>query len=120
MSLKYAKDCTAAQYGFGDGDTPTGLDFGKLASEIGSLPVFKPLAGIPVIGESSKFTNVLNYTSLQLGLNTRFEGAALRNLTKAAFGSVRVATVLGRANVVVGGVLLAWGAASIAICANRE
>lgn len=114
------KACTAAQYGFGDGNTPTGLDLGKAISELGSLPVFKPLVGIPVIGESSSFTNVLNYTSFKLGLNTRFSGAALRGFTKAAFGSVRVATVLGRANVVIGGALLAYDAASIAICTNRE
>ncbi|WP_081477078.1 RHS repeat domain-containing protein [Sphingomonas sp. PAMC 26605] len=112
--------CIAAQYGFGDGKTAAGLDLGKIASEIGSLPVFKPLVGIPVIGESSRFTNVLNYTSLKLGLNSRVQGAALRGFTKAAFGSVRFATILGRANVVIGGALLAYDAASIAICSTRE
>lgn len=114
------KDCAAAQYGLGDGKTEAGLDLAKIGSEIGSLPVFKPLVGIPVIGDSSSFTNVLNYTSLKLGLNARFEGAALRSFTKAAFGSVRIATVLGRANVVIGGALLAYDAASIGICTARS
>ena len=117
--LDKLKVCTAAQYGFGDGKTPTGLDLGKTLSEVGSLPIYKPLVGIPVIGDSSAFTNVLNYTSLKLGLNARFQGAALRSITKAAFGSVRIATVVGRANVVIGGALLAYDAASIAICTSR-
>jgi hypothetical protein len=114
------KQCASDQYGFGDGDTPTGLDLGEIASEIGSLPVFKPLVGIPVIGASSRFTNVLNYGSHVLGINTRFSGAAVRSFTKAAFGSVRIATVLGRANVVIGGAMLAYDAASIAICTARD
>ena len=113
------KNCAAAQYGFGNGKTEAGLDLAKIASEIGSLPVFKPLVGIPVIGESSSFTNVLNYTSLRLGLSARFQGSVLRSFTKAAFGSVRIATVLGRANVVIGGALLAYDAASIGICTAR-
>jgi hypothetical protein len=114
------KACTAAQYGFGDGDTPTGLDLGKAVSQLGSLLVFKPLGGIPVIGEWSSFTNVVNYTSFKLGLNTRFSGAAVRSFTKVAFGSVRVATVLGRVNVVVGIALLAYDAASVVMCINRD
>lgn len=114
------KDCAAAQYGFGDGKTAPGLQLGKIASEIGALPVFKPLVGIPVIGESSSFTNVLNYGSHVLGINTRFSGAAVRGFTKAVFGSVRVATVLGRANVVIGTALLAYDATSIAICTSRD
>ncbi|MBU3077678.1 RHS repeat domain-containing protein [Sphingomonas quercus] len=113
------KDCAAAQYGLGDGKAEAGLDLAKIGSEIASLPVFKPLVGIPVIGESSSFTNVLNYTSFKLGLNARFEGAAARSFTKAAFGSVRIATVLGRANVVIGGALLAYDAAAIGICTAR-
>lgn len=115
-TAKRLGQCIAAQYGLGDGSVSAGLDLGKIGSELGSLPVFKPLVGIPVIGESSSFTNAFNYGSHLLGINTRFSGAALRGFTKAAFGSVRVATVLGRANVVIGGALLAYDAASIAIC----
>lgn len=112
--------CAAAQYGLGDGKTPTGLDLGKALSEIGASPVYKPWVNVPVIGKSSSFTNLLNYTSFKLGLNTRFSGAALRGFTKAAFGSIRVATVLGRANVVVGGAFAIYDATSIAICSSRK
>lgn len=111
--------CTAAQYGFGDGSTPTGFALGRMLSEVGSLPVFKPLVRLPVIGNASKFTNVLNYTSLVMGLDARFTGLAFE-VAKDTFGSVRIATVLGRANVFVGGALLIYDSASIAACTIRN
>jgi RHS repeat-associated protein len=103
-------DCTAQQYGFGDGDTPNGLDIAKMVSEIGALPIPKQLAGIPVIGDSSKFTNLVSLIPHKLGVRM--------NMPRT-LGSSRVFGVLGRANVVVGTALLAWDAASIGLCTAR-
>jgi hypothetical protein len=149
--------CTKAQYGFGDGSTQPGLDaygflsnlasdaglpslptaanwvvtstgIGRIASEIGSLPIYKPLfEGFPVMGSAgggaSSFTNLLNFSSLiggrsGWGYRVFFQGSAAA-FARGAFGSVRVATVLGRANVVVGGTLLLYDATSIGICTFR-
>jgi RHS repeat-associated protein len=106
------KDCAAAQYGFGDGETPTGLDFGKMVSEVGALPIPKSLVGVPVIGNSSRFTNAVSLIPHKLGIRL--------NTGMQILGSGRVFGVLGRANVIVGSAMLAWDAASIAICTARE
>lgn len=106
------KDCAAAQYGFGDGDTPTGLDFGKMISEVGALPIPKALVGVPVIGNSSRFTNAVSYIPFKLGIRM--------NTGMQILGSGRVFAVIGRANAIVGGAMLAWDAASIAICTARD
>ena len=106
------KACTAAQYGFGDGETPTGLDFGRMVSEVGALPIPKRLVGVPVIGNSSTVTNAVSLIPHKLGIRL--------NTGTQILGSGRVFGVLGRANAVVGGVMLAWDAASIAICTGRD
>lgn len=106
------KDCTAAQYGFGDGETPTGLDFGRMVSEIGALPIPKSLVGVPVIGNSSTVTNAISLIPHKLGIRA--------NMSTRILGTTRVFGALGRANVFVGAGLLAWDAASIAICATRN
>jgi RHS repeat-associated protein len=106
------KECAKAQYGFGDGETPTGLDFGRMVSELGALPIPKRLVGVPVIGNSSKVTNAVSLVPHKLGIRL--------NTGTQIFGSGRVFGVLGRANAVVGGAMLAWDAASIAICASRD
>jgi hypothetical protein len=112
--------CAAAQYGFGDGSVSAGIEIGKIASEIGAMPVSKRLVGVFAIRGGSRFTNVFNYVSLKIGMSATFDGAAVRSFTKATFGSVRVGTVLGRANVIIGAALLTYDAASITICMRRD
>jgi RHS repeat-associated protein len=111
--------CTEAQYGFGDGSVSAGLDLAKIASEIGATPIYKRLIGLPAIEGSSRFTNLFNYVTFKSGLGAKVKGAAMRTFTKAAFGSVRVGTVLGRANAIVGGALAVYDLTSIAICVGR-
>lgn len=112
--------CAAAQYGFGSGKTQQGIDLARIASEVGSIPVSKSFLGVPITEGARTFTNVLNATSLKLGWNRRFQNPELRSFTKGVFGSVRIGTVLGRANALVGGFLFALDAASIIVCASRK
>jgi hypothetical protein len=111
--------CAAEQYGFGDDNGPSALDDAKMFSEIGAAPLYKPLVGLPVVGDASKFTNVLGATTLGLRLNPVLPGT-VSGITKGAFGSVRAGTVLGRANVYVGSSLLLSDALSIATCATAD
>lgn len=109
---KKLKACTAAQYGFGDGKTPTGLDFGRMVSEVGALPIPKRWVGVPVIGNSSRVTNAVSLVPHKLGIRL--------NTGTQILGSGRVFGVLGRFNAIVGGAMLVWDAASIAICTSRD
>jgi hypothetical protein len=84
---------------------------------VGAIPVYKHLVGIPAAFDSSKWTNVLKYSAFKLGLDQRFTGATLRSLSKSVFGSVKIPTVLGRANMVIGTALLAYDLTSIGMCA---
>lgn len=114
---KYAKrfgQCVAAQYGFGDGTVSAGLDLGKIASEIGGIPLPKRLLGIPLAGGEgvSKFTNLISYVPFKLGIRA--------NTGLQILGSGRVFGVLGRLNAPVAAALAAYDAASIAICTAGE
>lgn len=114
---KYAKklgQCIAAQYDFGDGTVSAGLDLGKIASEIGGIPLPKRWLGIPLAGGEgiSKFTNLISYVPFKLGIRA--------NTGLQILGSGRVFGVLGRLNAPVAAVLAAYDATSIAICVARD
>ncbi len=109
-NVKRLGQCVAAQYGLGDGSVSAGLDLGKIASEIGGIPLPKRLLGIPLAGGEgvSKFTNLISYVPFKLGIRA--------NTGLQILGSGRVFGVLGRLNAPVAAALAAYDIASIAIC----
>jgi RHS repeat-associated protein len=107
-------ECSKAQYGFGDGQTPTGFDIARIASEIGALPIPKRWVGLPLAGgpKASKVTNPISLIPHKLGVKI--------NMPSGILGTKRLFGALGRANVFVGSVLFAVDATSIIACTVRE
>jgi RHS repeat-associated protein len=114
--------CAAAQYGFGDDANAAdmGEGLGALGSEILAAPVSKAAAGIYRHPGSSPFTNVLNYISHKTRIGARwvFRGR-IAKYTYKLFRSARIVTVLGRANVFIGGALAIRDAIAIKRCMSK-
>jgi len=78
-----------------------GLNAATAFLSAGAIPIYKPWLNYPVIGNASRFTVLASHIGVQF-----FPGKLLRMGTpvargaKAAFGSIRVFGILGRANVV--------------------
>lgn len=115
--------CIADQYGFGDGDTGVDKVFGagRAASEALAAPVPKELAGFYRHPGSSSVTNVLNALSVKTRIGSRaFFSGNIAKTSNLLFKSARVATVLGRANVITGAAFAVYDAASIGYCAYKK
>ena len=93
--------CAANHYGLGDLATR-----GAVATL--SIPISKKALGIPVIGPSSKTTNILSYLGLKIAPNFR---GPIRIL-----GTNRIFGIAGRAVPYLGMAIATYDAASIGIC----
>jgi RHS repeat-associated protein len=78
----------------------------------GAWPVFKPSVGLPIIGESSSYTNPISLFGLRNFPGLKLPVRVLQ--TKRVFGLV------GRANVAVAAALLAYDVANIGSCASQR
>ncbi len=95
--------CTAEHYGLG------GL-IGRGVVGAGAFPISKRRLGLPVIGGSSKYTNLWSLTGLKLGgpiIGTKI------------LGTKNVLRMIGRVNPWIGAGLLAYDAISIGLCVSN-
>ncbi|MCA8103288.1 hypothetical protein SB394_24845 [Burkholderia sp. BCCIQ04A] len=75
-----------------------GLTGTTLLVAAGGIPIKKSILGHPVIGNSSKYTNIVSDIGVRFFPRLLLPHGPIANFAKKAFGTVRVFGVLGRAS----------------------
>ena len=103
--------CVAEQYNISEQET---FDIVREISELGAIPIYKPWMNVPVLGNASKFTNFVN----AFGFFTLRRASP--PLPFRLFGTRRIYTAAGRANVVAGSGFAAYDITSIGLCVSAH
>ncbi|WP_157379535.1 hypothetical protein [Burkholderia ubonensis] len=75
-----------------------GLTGTTILAGAGGIPIKKSLLGHPVIGNSSKYTNILSDVGIKFFPRLLLPHGPMANFAKKTFGTVRVFGILGRAS----------------------
>lgn len=122
-TLENIWDCAKDHYGFGEddnvGDAAAGV--GRAASEALAIPLPKEAFGMRRHPGTSPTTNVMNAIShkTRIGAGINIPGQYGR-MAGRVFGSARLLTVLGRANMITGAAFALYDAGSIAYCTYNK